>query len=248
MEGLRKKLPEGAFQSAIYALGIFPLLRTIPRRAAGRRWKERLQRWEQRLERWEQHFFKHWVKHPHPTMGYDWLTLAGWACDLRDVLAGLRDVLGPRSDEMWSRHLRRGPGFKDARFQPFLNKADYAREPAIAVCSASVMPRPPLSRLRTSRCLAGPDRPRAKGPSMGAAIGVLHVLYHCFLSIDAEHRSDLSLPKIARPDALKSLRLFFIDFMSDRYCNDLVAELTTVAFDRDVGPETVQRRRRMRAA
>lgn len=83
---------------------------------------------------------------------------------------------------------------------------------------------------------------------MGAAIGVLHVLYHCFLSIDAEHRSDLSLPKIARPDALKSLRLFFIDFMSDRYCNDLVAELTTVAFDRDVGPETVQRRRRMRAA
>jgi hypothetical protein len=75
MEGLRKKLPEGAFQSAIYALGIFPLLRTIPRRAAGRRWKERLQRWEQRLERWEQHFFKHWVKHPHPTMGYDWLTL-----------------------------------------------------------------------------------------------------------------------------------------------------------------------------
>jgi hypothetical protein len=39
-----------------------------------------------------------------------------------------------------------------------------------------------------------------------------------------------------------------MDFMSDRYCNDVVAPLTAVAFDQDVGPETVGRRRRLRPA
>jgi hypothetical protein len=64
MEDLWKNLPEGAFSSAIYALGIFPLLRPPPQSKRG----EPLRRWEQRLQRWEEHFFKYWVKHPHPTM------------------------------------------------------------------------------------------------------------------------------------------------------------------------------------
>jgi hypothetical protein len=222
MRDLRKKLPEGAIASAIYALGIFPLLRPKPpsRKRAAR------QRRERDLQRWEQHCFKHWVKHPHPTMAYDWLTLARWACDLRDVLARLRDLLGPRSDEAWSRHWRRGPVFKDARFQPFLDEADHARKPAMN--------------------------------TMGAAISFLHALYHCFLSIDAEHRSHLKrLPKIARWDDPQAPRRFFMDYMSDTMEKALrpslleagVAELTAVAFGLDdLKPATVRGRRRLRAA
>jgi hypothetical protein len=152
------------------------------------------------LQAWEQHFFKYRVEHPHPTMGCDWRTLAEEACHLRDVLARLRDVLGPRSDQIWSAHLRRGPVFKDARFQPFLDKVDYA------------------SAMNT----------------MGAAIGFLHAVYHCFLSMDEEHRSDVRrLPKIARPGAPEAPRRFFMDYMSDRYCNAVVADLTVIAFDLD---------------
>jgi hypothetical protein len=212
MEDLWKNLPEGAFSLAIYALGIFPLLRPPPQSKRG----EPLRRWEQRLQRWEEHFFKYWVKHPHPTMGYDLRTLAGWACDLRDALVRWRDMLGPRSNEILSAHLRRGPVFKDARLQPFLDKADYTS---------------------------------AKN-TVDVAIGWLDALYHCFLSIDEQHRSEVRrLPKIAHPDDREAPRRFFMDFMSDRYCcNAVVADLTAIAFDRDIGPETVQRRRRLRAA
>jgi hypothetical protein len=147
-------------------------------------------------------------------------------CDLRNVLARLQYVLGPRSDEMLSRYLRRGPAFKDARFQPFLDKADYA--PAMN--------------------------------TMGAAIGFLHALYHCFLSIDAEHQSFIrnELPVVARPDNSEAPRRFFMDYMSDQFEGALlpslldaeVADLTNVVFDlRDdpIGPETVESRRKMRA-
>jgi hypothetical protein len=90
------------------------------------------------LQRYQQHLDKLWINHPHPTGGYDWPTLAGWAYDLRDVLYTLRDVLGPTGDERWSPHWRRGPLFKEARFQPFLDRADYARDPAMSTMGAAI--------------------------------------------------------------------------------------------------------------
>jgi hypothetical protein len=54
------------------------------------------------------------------------------------VLYTLRDALGPKGDEEWSPHWRRGPLFKDARFQPFLDKADYARDPAMSTMGAAI--------------------------------------------------------------------------------------------------------------
>jgi hypothetical protein len=90
------------------------------------------------LQRYQQHLDKLWINHPHPTMGYDYSTLAGWACELRDVLYRLH-MLGPdKADEEWSPHWRRGPVYKDARFQPFLDKADYARDPAMNTMGAAI--------------------------------------------------------------------------------------------------------------
>jgi hypothetical protein len=229
MEGICKKLPEGVAEIiiplAIWTVGILPLLRSKPQST-----KHNRKRYEQYWQRYEQYFFKHWVKHPHPTMGYDWSTCAGWACDLRDVLASLWDLHGPRSNEKWSPHWRHGPVFKETRFQPFLDELDHALDPAMS--------------------------------SMVAAISFLHTLYHCFLWLDAEHRLYIKrLPKVPRPDSPQTPRRFFMDYMSDtmkKLCgpgesqllkNTVVADLTAVAFDLDgFGPESVRRRRRMRAA
>ena len=96
----------------------------------------------------------------------------------------------------------------------------------------------------------------ARDEHHGRGLSFLHALYHCFLSIDAEHRSDLKrLPKVARWDDPQAPQRFFMDFMSDtmqkplgRHCNAKVAALARVAFNRDdLGPETVRSRRRMRA-
>jgi hypothetical protein len=54
-------------------------------------------------------------KTPAPDRGVDWLTCANWACDLRDVLARLRDVLDPTSDEANS--MGAAIRFLDALFQ-----------------------------------------------------------------------------------------------------------------------------------
>jgi hypothetical protein len=91
----------------------------------------------------------------------------------------------------------------------------------------------------------------------GAAIRFLDALFRCFLSIDAEHRSDLKrLPKPPRGDDRQALQRFFMNFMSDtmkelcgRHYHTVVAALTAVAFpDLDPpGPETVRERCRMRA-
>lgn len=129
MGDLRKKLPDGAILLAIDVLGIFPLARLQPKPGASRKAQ---QKWEQDLQSWEEHCFKHWVKHPNPTMGYDLGTLAEYACVLRDVFARLRYVR-PDADELLARHLRRGPLFKDTRYE-----ADYARGPAIDTIGAVI--------------------------------------------------------------------------------------------------------------
>jgi hypothetical protein len=151
--------------SAIDALMMSALLRPSPqlkRRGA--------------LQRYQQHFDKLWINHPHPTMGFEYSTLAGWACDLRDVLVRLHYVLDPRSDEEWLPHWRGDPLYKkDFLVQPFLDKAeDYARDPAMS--------------------------------TMGAAISFLHNLFRCFVRIDAERLSDVwRFPLLVRWGRLSEL-------------------------------------------
>jgi hypothetical protein len=65
---------------AMEALIMFPVLRPYPQS----KWRD-----SDRV----------WIKHQHPTLGHDWRTCANWAYDLRVVLASLRDVLDPTSDE-----------------------------------------------------------------------------------------------------------------------------------------------------
>jgi hypothetical protein len=113
--------------SAIEALVMSALLRPPPQ----------LKRHEA-LQRYQHYLDKLWINHPHPTMGFEYSTLAGWAGDLRNVLARLQNLLGQRSDEEWSFHWRRGPVYKDVLFQPFLDKANYAQDPAMSTMGAAI--------------------------------------------------------------------------------------------------------------
>jgi len=74
--------------SAIEALEMFPLRRPRPQSKRREAWRK-----------YQQHQDKLWINHPHPLRGYNLLTCATWATDLRYVVTRLRNVLAPTSDE-----------------------------------------------------------------------------------------------------------------------------------------------------
>jgi len=233
MEDICKKLPEGVAEIiiplAIWTRGFFPLARRIPQSA-----KRNRKRYEQYLQRYERYFFKYWVRHPHPTMGYEWPTLAGWACDLREVLFRLHHSLAPRSDEIWSHHWRRGPDFKDARFQQFLDKADYARDPAMSTMGAAISFLDALYR-----CILSIGEEDLEIIERLPKVRLDHPRTPRRFFMD--YMSD-TMEKLYGPGGSQL-------FKNAVARNAVVADLTAVAFKLDeFGPESVRRRRRMRVA